>query len=222
MLAVDASFASARRQALDAHSWIEIVPGWVSGPKPLLESLCERVPWAQHERQMFDQRVIEPRLTAQYRTLRNLPDASLLDCVSALSKHYGVMYDSLWLNLYRDGSDSTGWHRDRFSCRQPECIVPVLSLGASRRFQIKPRRGGPSLTFKPNSGDLIVMGGRAQEDWLHSVPKEPGLAQYRVSVNFQSSSQAHGGRARPQSTSKAMTHDPSSADLALDHGGVPK
>jgi alkylated DNA repair dioxygenase AlkB len=113
-----------------------------------------------------------------------------LDAVNALSEHYGVVYDSLWLNLYRDGQDSTGWHRDRFSCRRPECIVPVLTLGATRRFLIKPRAGGNSVAFKPGSGDLVVMGGRSQEDWVHGVPKDPKIADRRVSINFQSSAQA--------------------------------
>ena len=67
---------------------------------------------------------------------------AVVDAARALSKHYGVEYDSVWLNFYRDGRDSTGWHRDRFSCRRPECVVPVLTLGATRRFQLKPRDGG--------------------------------------------------------------------------------
>jgi alkylated DNA repair dioxygenase AlkB len=100
------------------------------------------------------------------------------------------VYDSLWLNFYRNGQDSTGWHRDRFSCRRPECIVPVLTLGAQRRFLIKPRAGGASIAFKPGSGDLVVMGGRSQEDWVHSVPKDPGITEPRISINFQSSVQA--------------------------------
>jgi alkylated DNA repair dioxygenase AlkB len=189
-LAVDKSFATAKRISIDAQSWVEVVPGWMSGSPILFERLSTAVPWRQHDRRIFEQTVREPRLTAEYKSLRNVPDTTLLEAVRALSQHYSVLYDSLWLNFYRDGQDSTGWHRDRFSCRRPECIVPVLTLGATRRFLVKPRNGGASIAFKPGSGDLIVMGGRSQEDWVHSVPKDPGVAEPRISVNFQSSVQA--------------------------------
>ena len=189
-LAVDTSFATARRVPIDAHSWVEIVPGWMSGSRSLLERLATAVPWQQHDRRLFEQTFQEPRLTAEYRNLRDVPEQALLDAANALSEHYGVVYDSLWLNFYRDGQDSTGWHRDRFSCRRPECIVPVLTLGATWRFLVKPRAGGQSLVFKPGSGDLVVMGGRSQEDWVHSVPKDPRVPDRRISINFQSSVQA--------------------------------
>jgi alkylated DNA repair dioxygenase AlkB len=189
-LAIDTSFTTAKRMPIDAHSWVEVVPSWISGSHMLFERLATGVPWQQHDRQLFDQTFREPRLTAEYRDLGDVREGVLLDAARALSQHFGVVYDSLWLNLYRNGEDSTGWHRDRFSCRRPECIVPVLTLGATRRFLLKPRAGGASVAFKPGSGDLIVMGGRSQEDWMHSVPKDPGIVEQRISINFQSSVQA--------------------------------
>jgi alkylated DNA repair dioxygenase AlkB len=188
-ISIDSRFGTAKRTAIDAHSWIDVVPGWISGSHILFEQLATGEQWLQRDRRLFDQTFREPRLTAEYQDLCGAPEA-LLDAAQALSRHYGIEYDSLWLNLYRNGQDSTGWHRDRFSCRRSECIVPVLTLGARRRFLIKPRAGGSSITFKPGSGDLIVMGGRCQEDWLHGVPKELGVAERRISVNFQSSVQA--------------------------------
>jgi alkylated DNA repair dioxygenase AlkB len=189
-LELDRAFTTAKRTALDAGSWVELVPVWLRGAELLLELLAAAVPWQQHYRRMFDQTFLEPRLTAQYQSLRNLPHRALFDAASALSDYYGVKYDNLWLNLYRNGRDSTSWHRDRFSCRRPECIVPVLTLGAARRFLLKPRDGGSSIGFEPHSGDLVVMGGRCQEDWVHCVPKgDPGIGM-RISINFQSSEQA--------------------------------
>jgi len=67
--------------------------------------------------------------------------------------------------------------------------VPVLSLGAARRFLIRPAAGGPSTTFRPVAGDLIVMGGRCQRDWRHCLPKQATPSGMRISVNFAASSQ---------------------------------
>ena len=189
-LAIDRSFATARRRALDETSWLELVPGWLSGSTSVFEALLTEVPWQQHHRRMFEQMVLEPRMTAQYRRLDDLPHRAIVDAAQALSDHYGVKYDNVWMNLYRDHDDSTGWHRDRFSCRRELCIVPVLSLGATRRFQIKPRAGGASVSVNPRSGDLVVMGGRSQEDWVHCVPKSARFEEARISINFQSSAQA--------------------------------
>jgi hypothetical protein len=186
----DAEFSTARRIALDAASWIEVVPGWLSGSQSLLDRLTASVAFRQHDRRLFDQVFREPRLTASIAEMRLVPEIAVIEAARILSRHYGVEYDSVWLNLYRDGSDSTGWHRDWHSCRRPDCVVPVVTLGATRRFLIKPRTGGRSLTFKPGSGDLIVMGGRSQQDWVHCVPKDSAVAGSRISINFQSSVQA--------------------------------
>jgi hypothetical protein len=70
-ISLDTSFASARRIAIDADSWVEVVPGWMSGSCILLERLTTAVPWQQHDRQLFDQTFREPRMTAEYRKLEN-------------------------------------------------------------------------------------------------------------------------------------------------------
>jgi alkylated DNA repair dioxygenase AlkB len=188
-ISVDGTFGTATRTPLDARSWVEVVPAWLVGADSVFERLATAVPWKEHYRRLFERTFLEPRLTAEYGDVRDAPEP-VAAMAGVLSAHYDVRYDSVWLNLYRDGRDSTGWHRDRFSCRRPECIVPVLSLGATRRFLLKPRLGGSAIGFSPRSGDLIVMGGRCQQEWVHSVPKTPGTQEARISVNFQSSAQA--------------------------------
>lgn len=188
-LGPDRSFANARRVDLDSTSWVEHIPGWLARSDLLLDTLAQSAAWEQRKRWMFTKLVEEPRLTAEFRQLAEAPIPRLLEVGQTLSEHYGVLYDSAWLNLYRDHRDSTAWHADRPSCKREQCIVPVLSLGATRRFLIRPHDGGPSTAFVVESGDLIVMGGRCQRDWVHSVPKETRPAGMRVSVNFGSSQQ---------------------------------
>jgi alkylated DNA repair dioxygenase AlkB len=185
---VDETFGTAHRVYLDAHSWVEHVPGWLTGAERLFEKLLELDGWEQRRRWIRGEKVIEPRLTAVYNDLSIAPQ-TLRQAARTLTAHYGVTYDRLWLNLYRNHRDSTGWHGDGASTRRRECVVPVLSLGAARRFLIRPKAGGPSLTFHPLAGDLIVMGGRCQRDWRHCVPKQTSPADSRISVNFAASSQ---------------------------------
>jgi hypothetical protein len=187
---VDRSFGAARRTPLDPTSWLEHVPGWLSGSQVLFDELMAVGGWERRERWTPVGTQSEPRLTLDVADLRLAPHPMLRTVAEVLSEHYGVTYDGLWMNLYRDHRDSTGWHGDKASCRRPECVVPVLSLGATRRFLVRPADGGASTRFTPVSGDLVVMGGRCQTDWRHSVPKQTSASGPRISVNFRASSQA--------------------------------
>src|SRR5690348_8107846 len=151
--APDFDFSGARHVALDSTSWIEHNPDWLRQPESLFAELMDTAPWLQRDRWMYTRTVIEPRLTADYPDVTQVPQPALREIVSALSEHYGVRYRSLWVNLYRDQHDSTAWHGDNIGRVQAESIVPVLTLGASRRFLIRPKQGGRTLTLCPVSGD---------------------------------------------------------------------
>src|SRR5215471_16322828 len=156
----DYDFSTARHITLDRTSWIEHIPNWLRQSDALFAELMDTAPWLQRDRWMYTRTVIEPRLTADYPDVDEVPQPALRDIAAALSEHFGVRYCSLWVNLYRDQHDSTAWHGDNIGRVQAESIVPVLTLGASRRFLIRPTEGGRAWTFRPASGDLIVMGGR--------------------------------------------------------------
>jgi alkylated DNA repair dioxygenase AlkB len=181
---LDRSFATAHRVQLDETAWVEHVPGWLAGSGQVLGTVLNTIAWEQRQRWMYTRVVTEPRMTAEYPVLADAPQPILREIGAALSAHYGVRYDRLWMNLYRGNDDGTGWHADRPANKLPEAIIPVLSLGATRRFLIRPVAGGKSTVFTPASGDLIVMGGTCQRGWVHCVPKQKTAAGPRASLNF--------------------------------------
>jgi alkylated DNA repair dioxygenase AlkB len=107
----------------------------------------------------------------------------LEDIRVVLSERYGVEFDSVGFNLYRDGRDSVAWHGDRIKKEIEEPIVALLSLGDTRRFLLRPKGGGASKAFMLAPGDLLVTGGKTQRTWEHSVPKV-ARAGPRISLAF--------------------------------------
>src|SRR4051812_37092046 len=135
------------RHALDEASWVEHFHGWQPQAEELFGELRRVAVWEQRSRWMYTREVVEPRLTAEFPSIAEAPRAELQRVRARLFERYAVDYDSAWLNLYRDHTDSTSWHADRPACLRPTSIVPVLSLGATRRFLVRPRAGGPSKVF---------------------------------------------------------------------------
>lgn len=181
----EAAFDASTDHPLDEHSWITHVPGLLTGHNRLLAELATLDVWEQRQRWMFDRKVEEPRLTGEYVDLTTAP-ALLAELAVTLGEQLGVPYDRIWMNWYRDHQDGTGWHADRPAHKAPTAIVPVLSLGAPRRFLVRRIGGRPSTVFTPAGGHLIIMKGRCQRDWQHCVLKEKVLAGPRMSLNFSS------------------------------------
>lgn len=172
-LGVDATFARARRIALDGESWVDHAPAWVSGADHLFEHILRTRDWGQRSRHMYDRRVREPRLTAPWHADSGEPlqPPILEDIRAVLSERYERRFDSVGFNLYRDGQDSVAWHGDRIRKEIEDPIVALVSLGEPRRFLLRPNGGGKSVAFMLGHGDLLVTGGKCQRTWEHSVPK---------------------------------------------------
>ena len=192
-VAVDATFGSTERLHLDDTSWVDHVHGWLAGDDELMQLLIATADWEQRSRWMYTRTVEEPRLTAEYPDVALAPQPVLPEIAAVLSQRYAQTYSRLWMNWYRDHHDGTGWHADRPADRLAEAVIPVLSLGATRRFLIRPAGGGRSTTIVTHGGDLVVMGGRCQKDHRHSVPKQATPAGPRLSLNFSTASPAASG-----------------------------
>jgi len=191
-LDLDRTFSRLERIHLDETAWVDVAPGWVSGSDALFQTLVDTLPWAQRTRFLYEQHRIEPRLTAGWNAALGAPlrPAILEEMRAALSRHYGVQFDSAGFNLYRNGQDSVAWHRDKIPQRIHQPIVALVSLGEPRRFLLRPRGGGPSRPFPLGHGDLLVTGGDTQRTWEHAVLKV-SRAGPRISIAFR-----HGMEAR--------------------------
>ncbi|MER6465067.1 alpha-ketoglutarate-dependent dioxygenase AlkB [Streptomyces sp. NPDC001288] len=183
-VSADPTFSTALRIQLDATSWVDYVQGWLAGDDELMSLLMREADWEQRSRWMYTRTVEEPRLTAEFPVIADAPHPVLGYLAETLAAHYERPYTRLWMNWYRDHDDGTGWHADRPANKPAEAIIPVLSLGATRRFLIRPESGGPSRSLVVHGGDLVVMGGRCQKDYQHMVPKQKQPAGARLSLNF--------------------------------------
>jgi alkylated DNA repair dioxygenase AlkB len=103
----------------------------------------------------------------------------------ALSARYGVAFDSVGCNLYRDGRDSVAPHNDHLDEIAEGAPIALLSLGAMRRMAIRakpPRRRILDLDLEP--GSLLVMSYETQLHYTHAVPKTKDLVGERISLAF--------------------------------------
>ena len=176
-----ADFSRCRRTDLDARSFLDYLPSFVSGHASLFEHLQATMNWHVVRRVMYDRDVDVPRLIA------SVPDDGAAHPVLAraagrLSDRYGVELDAITLALYRDGNDSVAWHSDRVRDRT-RSLVAIVSLGDPRRFMLRALGGGTSIVQGFGHGDLLVMGGACQAGFQHCIPKTKH-AQPRLAVMF--------------------------------------
>jgi hypothetical protein len=61
----DGDLTGAVHHELGDGAWYEAAPGWVLGADALFAEVVDAAPWVAHERRMYDEMVVEPRLTTR-------------------------------------------------------------------------------------------------------------------------------------------------------------
>lgn len=191
-LAIDRQ-APERRVQLDATSWVDLVEGFVRDPEAQFRAIREFTPWQATEVLRYDRYVPERRLSAGLPADRHplLRQAEL-----HLSARYRVRWMGVAAILYRNGEDFQGFHGDRELRWLDDTLIAIMVLGTRRPFVLRPRRAGPQMrggppagsgpddvVLMPGHGDLLVMGGACQRDWLHTVPPAD-TAEERISLTW--------------------------------------
>jgi alkylated DNA repair dioxygenase AlkB len=163
----------------------------------LFATLRAQVEWQQEDILIFGERKRVPRLVAWHGdpgaaytysgTLHQpLPWTPALQLVRGrVEQLTGHRYNSVLLNLYRDGRDGMGWHADNEPELGPEPAIASLSLGATRRFKLRHCRArATGMTLDLAHGDLLLMAGRTQQSCVHSVPKTARPVAERINLTF--------------------------------------
>lgn len=163
----------------------------------LLEALHREIRWEQHELRLFGRRVPAPRLSAwhaeagqayRYSGITLVPrplTPALSEIRERIRALTGQAFDSVLLNLYRDGRDGMSWHSDD----EPELgaapLIAAVSLGATRRFALRtrstPRR---RVALALESGSLLLMEPPLQAHWQHALPKTARACGPRISLTW--------------------------------------
>jgi len=157
---------------------------------------CLQLQWRQNQIKMVGKILPVPRLECIYGDqgcdylysksvlLKPLPWterlAELRDKITAFT---GYQFNIVIGNQYRSGADSIGWHADNESLMGVDPAIASVSLGASRKFQIKPIGGKPT-DFWLEHGSLLIMLPGCQSTHLHQIPKTKKLVGCRINLTF--------------------------------------
>jgi alkylated DNA repair dioxygenase AlkB len=157
----------------------------------------EQIPWQQDDVKVFGKVYAQPRLTSLHSnslntytysglTLRPQPMTDeLLELLEQIQKVSQHDFNCVLLNLYRDGTDSNGWHADNEKELGKYPQIASFSFGATRFFHFKHRKiKSERYKIELQHGSLLLMEGAMQEHWLHQIPKTKKPLQPRINLTF--------------------------------------
>lgn len=161
------------------------------------EQLKNTIHWKQEPIKIFGREVMQPRLTAWYGdagkaytysgiTMHPLPWIPALETIRQKIKNIAsVSFNSALLNLYRDGKDSMGWHRDNEKELGINPVIGSVSFGATRIFKLRNHQDKSLIKSIPlTHGSLLLMKGETQHYWEHHIPKTNEPAGGRINITF--------------------------------------
>lgn len=162
----------------------------------LLNGLRNNIVWKQESMKMYGKKIDFPRLTAWYGnndkvysfsgiTLQPLPwTPEILTIKNKIEPIAKTVFNSVLLNLYRDGNDSISWHTDAEKELGVNPIIASVNFGATRKFQLRHMKTKEKLEIELTHGSLLIMQGELQHFWQHQVPKTSKPVGERINLTF--------------------------------------
>jgi alkylated DNA repair dioxygenase AlkB len=182
----------------DDNPPVEYIPNFLSPTiANELYNHCLTLDWHQNTIKIMGKTMPVPRLECMYGDggcnylysksvlLEPIPwTAELLRLRSRIESQTGYRFNIVLCNRYRTGQDSVGWHNDNEPSLGVLPAIASLSLGVSRKFQLRPRTGGSITDFWLEHSSLLLMKPGCQEAWVHQVPKTSSPFGERINLTF--------------------------------------
>ena len=157
-------------------------------------TLLNTTPWQEYAMEMYDKTVTVPRMISWYEDRDNSgadgtkPDwtTELQSIRERVEKITEFKFNSVLLNLYRNGKDGVSWHSDREQNFGKDAIIASVSFGETRMFRLrhKFRKDIAQVEIPLHHGSLLLMAGTTQSFWQHQVPKTAKDILPRINLTF--------------------------------------
>jgi alkylated DNA repair dioxygenase AlkB len=181
------------RSWLDDGSWVDVARGWLAGSDAVYDALVAQDRWRQGRLFRYDRWIDEPRLTSSWAPPAEPPHPVLVEAQRALQRRYRAPFGGFALAWYQHERHGQAFHRDDDLRWLDDTVIALLTLGTRRPWLLRPRSArhdheaplrGAVHDLAPAGGDLLVMGGRCQVGWEHSVPVQRHRVGGRISVQW--------------------------------------
>ncbi|MDX1978156.1 MAG: alpha-ketoglutarate-dependent dioxygenase AlkB [Pseudanabaenaceae cyanobacterium bins.68] len=159
--------------------------------------LLDETKWRQDKMNVYGKQIDLPRKTAWYGDrdkvytfsgiqLHPEPWTKTLQLIKQRIEDVSdTSFNSVLLNLYRDGNDGISWHTDAESELGENPIIGSVSFGGTRKFMFRHRFDKEVKTeIELTHGSFLLMGGETQHFWQHQVPKSKKKVEPRINLTF--------------------------------------
>ncbi|MBG0744803.1 MAG: alpha-ketoglutarate-dependent dioxygenase AlkB [Cylindrospermopsis raciborskii KL1] len=163
----------------------------------LFWELYGNIKWKQEIIHLFGKKMPIPRLTAwygdegksyTYSGIEQHPEPwnpTLNLIKSKIEELVPVRFNSVLINLYRDGKDTMGWHSDDEPELGKNPLIASISFGATRRFHLRHKYDKSQKTvIDLESGSVLLMQDQTQHFWQHQIGKTAKKVQPRINLTF--------------------------------------
>lgn len=162
----------------------------------IMEQMLESIAWKHDQVKLFGRVYQTSRMVAWYgdagknyqysgsTKTAHLWTPLLLEIKSRVENLCRANYNACLLNLYHDGNEGMGWHADNEKSIVTHSSIASLSLGSTRRFDVKHLQTGEKISLDLKNGQLINMQGCTQDYWKHALAKSKKVKNLRINLTF--------------------------------------